>query len=520
MDCNIKQRSEVTRLTKTIQHRQLDNAIRDIADLIGCVGFLDGRFDNLSFLDLTDTPTDYSGKSGYQVVVNGTEDGLTFVAPGGGADGNTWDITNAAFVDPVNGNNGTAVVGDGNKPYSSISTALSNSDFVILKPGNYNQTMFITTDNKHIHAMAGVTITANGVYVFGGGVNNFRFSGKAVFNGFSAYILRMQSTNAVIDFEFAYALDCNRICFLDGSNAFGPKVKMSADFIRCNCFNGGGYAVRLIGQAEYEFNIKHYVESQHDLWHARSNYGTSKLTVNCPESRIIDNYTTNYGNTNRSVVRLSDFANAINCVINGDCISTYSSTINGKGVIIFDAMTNAGSFPIFTLNGNIISDNQSAIVSRFLSSYGEFNFNGDVICKSNVSGWASYPLQTQLPGGGAGNQIFRFNGSIIQGATRMIIGRGRFVYFKDCTYYNSDVGGTESAFFLEQTGTTNQEVYLYNCSVETDASGVTPELFKGNAVGGVVGTINTTANVNFGVTYTDIWGTGYAAIPNFIVPKF
>lgn len=83
MDCNIKQRSEVTRLTKTIQHRQLDNAIRDIADLIGCVAFLDGRFDSISFLDLTDTPIAF-GSPGDVVAVNPTGDGLIFTAPGGG----------------------------------------------------------------------------------------------------------------------------------------------------------------------------------------------------------------------------------------------------------------------------------------------------------------------------------------------------------------------------------------------------------------------------------------------------
>jgi hypothetical protein len=83
MDCNINQRSEVTRLTKTIQHRQLDNAIRDIADLIGCVSFLDGSFDDISFLDLRDTPVAF-GSPGDVVAVNPTGDGLIFTAPGGG----------------------------------------------------------------------------------------------------------------------------------------------------------------------------------------------------------------------------------------------------------------------------------------------------------------------------------------------------------------------------------------------------------------------------------------------------
>lgn len=34
-----------------------------------------------TFLELTDTPADYTGFAGYSVVVNGTEDGLEFIAP-------------------------------------------------------------------------------------------------------------------------------------------------------------------------------------------------------------------------------------------------------------------------------------------------------------------------------------------------------------------------------------------------------------------------------------------------------
>jgi hypothetical protein len=186
-------------------------------------------------------------------------------------------------------------------------------------------------------------------------------------------------------------------------------------------------------------------------------------------------------------------------VINGDCVSTYSSTVNDQGVVHFESLTNVAAFPIFTLNGNIISDNMAGIVSRLNSRYGEFNFNGDVICKSA--------------------ETFRFNGGYIQGATRCIIGRGKYVYMKDCTYYNSDAGGTESAFFMEQTGTANQELYLYNTIVETDAGGVTPELVKGNAAGALVYTAESKGNVVFGATYVDGWAQ-YAQIVGLVVPKF
>jgi hypothetical protein len=520
MDCDIKQRSEVTRLTKTIQHRELDNAIRDIADLIGCVGFLSTQFDDISFLDLKDTPLDYTGLAGYQAVVNGTEDGIEFIAPGGGADGNTWDVTGAAFVDPVNGDNVTGVVGDGNKPYATVAVALLFSDFVILKPGTYTAIILINTDNKHIHCMEGVDIANNGVYVAGLVTNNFKFTGRAVFSGASSYLLRLVNTNAVVEFECAHATDCNRICFVEGSTAFAPKARISADYIRCNCFNGGAYATRLQGEADLEFNIKYYVESQHDIWHTRNCYGAARLVINCPESRVIDNYGFNYGNVARRALRVSDFSADLQCVVNGDLISTYSSTVNEMGVVDFQNLANPTNFPFVTVNGNIISDNQTAINSRFNSRYGEFNFNGDIICKSNVAGWASSPLFTQLTGTvQPSDQKFRFNGGYIQGATRIVVGMGTFVYMKDCAYYNSDVGGGESAFFLENSGSTNQELYLYNTMVETDDTGVTPELVAGNSVGATVFTVGSNGNVVIGATYADGWAQ-YAQIAGLIVPKF
>jgi hypothetical protein len=47
------------------------------------VSFLDGSFDDISFLDLRDTPVAF-GSPGDVVAVNPTGDGLIFTAPGGG----------------------------------------------------------------------------------------------------------------------------------------------------------------------------------------------------------------------------------------------------------------------------------------------------------------------------------------------------------------------------------------------------------------------------------------------------
>lgn len=48
-----------------------------------------------TFLDLTDTPDAYTGEAGNIVAVNGTEDGLEFIAPGGGVTGPVSSTDNA-----------------------------------------------------------------------------------------------------------------------------------------------------------------------------------------------------------------------------------------------------------------------------------------------------------------------------------------------------------------------------------------------------------------------------------------
>lgn len=463
-------------------------------------------------------PTDYTGNAGNVIAVNGTEDALVFAE-----DKNTWDITNAAFVDPATGNNGTAVVGDGNKPYLNVSTALSNADFVILKPGNYTEFIFITADNKHVHAMDGVRVISNGVYVSGTGVNNFKFSGKAVFDGFSAFMLRVVNTAATIDFECAYALECNRIYFHEGSAAiiYSPTVRMSFDFARCNGFNGGGYAIRHRANANVVITAKHYIESQHSV--LRTMDGASgKVVFNCPELRIIDNYTSSYGTANKDVIKVEAFSRTPEIIVNGNLNQTYSSA--GTGLFDTRACLNMAQVtvapgPKITINGDMTNDLSPCVVSGYQSAFGEVYINGNMHSKGTTGGFGGSPFWLQLTGwGAASNQKFIIKNSSIQGSSRLIIGRGKFVSFADSYIYNSDPGAQESNFFLEQTGTTLQELYLYNTICETNIYGEGTELVKGNSIGATVSTVQTKGNVPLSSTYIDEWSE-YIYNTDIIVPK-
>jgi len=441
-------------------------------------------------------------------------------------DFNTWDIPPASFVDAQNGSNATGVVGDGNKPFQTIAFAITQSDLVIVKPCQIFETIILNNpneDNKHIHCMDGVEFLAGGLRVQTNNITRVRWTGSAIFTGSSCNLVDCISTSAEIDFECNYADNCRLVVFTSGDPNQTPTVRFTANWIRCNCFNGGGYAIRCIGGANFEINVKEFFESQHILYECRES-ARGSFVVNCPQSTIIPNYTSSFGNANKDCLRLNNFTRNVDVTINSDLINQHNSAGTGvndsRACIYFAQITDTLLRPNVVINGNLDNLLSPCVVSGFQGAFGDLQVYGNIIARNTGGGFAGAPIWNVKSGlGGATQQFWKFVGSTIIGSTRIIVGRGSIMYFINGTYYQLDAGGGESAFFCEQTGATPQELYLYNMYVETDNTGVTPELVKGNSIGAIVGTVDTKANVPFGATYVDIWGNDYANQPALIVPQ-
>ena len=114
----------------------------------------------------------------------------------GGLSSNTWDMPDVAFV-ATDGNNSTAVVGDGNKPFLSIGSAIAAANFVVILPGSYSQSVIPTKQNLTVYCMPGVVFTTGGLSQTTSAVNidGFRFIGYPSFEGTSAVNLRPGSMN-------------------------------------------------------------------------------------------------------------------------------------------------------------------------------------------------------------------------------------------------------------------------------------------------------------------------------------
>lgn len=96
-----------------------------------------------SFIDLTDTPSDYSGFAGYVLQVNGTEDGIEFAVASGGGGGGTPGGSDTEIQFNDSGSFG----GDSEFTWDTISKSLGIGDYGILPGITPDHTFWLVSDD-------------------------------------------------------------------------------------------------------------------------------------------------------------------------------------------------------------------------------------------------------------------------------------------------------------------------------------------------------------------------------------
>ena len=401
-------------------------------------------------------------------------DGTTMdTAPVIPTDINTWDMTNVAFVDPVNGNNATGVLGDGNKPFLTAASAFAVSNKVWLNPGVYTSSIFIPTNpgEYFLHCPTGVEFSGTNSQILGNGLagRTLNVSGDAIFTNNSKGI---QNTGAATINVTCDKFDNVRSVIFNLSTGI---VNLTCNSVLANCFNGGAYAMSFRSTSRSHINVKEYFHSQHILADMRNSF-SGELYFNCPDMRVIANYTSNYGTAAKYFSNIDNPLGAI-VRINGEFRNTDATTPAAAAGVI--NLSNAISTPIkFKWTGDIDGGTGRCFTALFRAAFGDFVFDGNL--KS-----ASSPIYTILSGWGiAANLRLHVKNSLIEGFAN-VVGKGREFYFTNCQIKHITGG---PIFANDPTGVTPQIVYTYNCSFE---SGGVSETFLGFDATTTVGCQNT-----------------------------
>jgi hypothetical protein len=270
--------------------------------------------------------------------------------------------------------------------------------------------------------------------------------------------------------------------------------------------------VRLLGNATIQMDVAHYFNGQHTPLHVRSNT-TGRLVVNCPEMRIVPNYTSNYGNAAKSIL-WCDAASGAYVELNGNLINEHPTYTFGRGCIEINNWTSVVD-NVLIVNGDLIGGNQMCIFSQYRSAYGIIRITGNMTSNRNA-------FFDELTGWGAvADQKWIFNGTIVDAQFHWIVGRGKTYSFKDCSFLvNEDGTVNPSAGYLFtglEPGSPASQSYLnfYNC--EMQSLDITLDTFNISANFNV-STINTHSNLPIGTGVVDSWA-GFTTIPSLTVPK-
>lgn len=411
----------------------------------------------------------------------------TFPSGGGGS----WDLPTVAFVNP-SGNNGTAVVGDGNLPYQTVAAAQAVSAIIFLQPGTYTETIALVT-GKTYFSYPGVVFTTGGVENTGSTLVGTKWLGYSRFIGTQQQIRldNVTLTEVELEYDTMEITGGSNLClYIDCDNT-------STLQIRCNSmydpFTANGSAVVIKGPITGSLDVKEHVTGLYGvLTLGFSGEELDDFTVTCP--RMVCEGVANAG-----------FSSTINCggvnadktlTINGDVHNDSTGAVTGDTGGIFTRFTGGGNL---VLNGNIYAG-----VQRGVNMDGTTN----VIVNGNISTSGSAFVII-----GAANLLLK-GSTIVQAIANSITGASSNVWIYD-TSFNS----TSNANIIEFITATGQLIL-------NDVTAFGVSFSPGNLVntGGnayAVGMINVTSNYTNDVAMTSLFGSlGYVEDSAILTPEF
>ena len=437
------------------------------------------------FQDTTDDKLYYKDGNG-----NVTPLGSSTVSPE-----NTWEIPTVAFVnpDPAVGNDGTAVIGDGNKPYLTIAAAQAASNIIFFQPYNDYTEKFALGTGKTYFSYPGVIFTTGGIVNTGGTLVGTKFLGYAKFFG-NQNLIRLDNitlTDVVIEFDSAETTSgaSGGCCFIDCDNPSTLTFKCNSlkDIYNGNAF-GASFKGPITGTLDVAESI---IGSYGVLALGFSGEYLRNFTVNCPRIVCLNGGIAGNLDPYKQAVNYGGTESGYKTVINGNVYHEAVGTLANFSGCVVARYSGGGTLEI---NGNLVGGDQRGIVNL---STDNIIFNGGIDTVASA-----FTITT--------GEILIKNSTILQGIANSITGSPKVFI------YGSTIKSTTTANIIDKLSAASKLVIR-----DTDAVGDTGEFVNTGGGSFAVGMINVFSNLNNDSAMASLYtALGFTKDTALIVPDF
>ncbi len=429
---------------------------------------------------------------------------------------NTWDLSTAAFVDPLNGSDISAVIGDGNKPYQNYNTAIQYSDLIVMKPGDY-LSVYNIKSNKTVYCMPGVRFKSNSRFIdFDGFETNFKMIGDAIFDS-NSYVFTIQNGSEVFC-ECHELNDTRAVSAFLNSGGNGGKLRLIVkNRIFVNCLNGSAIANYLDGE-----NIELIIECPRIIfYHAFISGRTGDnnfVSVKCPDIKMLNGGP--YGNIYKTLINNQGLDK--NLVVNIDlcggkylseqAVQSFSFGVADSCIALFVGQIIDNNHKIKYKNGEILSANLFGLNVTYAVSSGSIILENINLTCDNTQ---AINIPNSFLGAGAGRLELDIRNCKIKSRNKNVLGYNRKVVI-----INSEIEVVSDSICFENDSanpTANLcELYLLNSYIKLDNQ---PGVLLANFTGAnsIFGALHSTSSEPIG-TGTDIW-SGLSVVTSLQITK-
>ena len=295
------------------------------------------------------------------------------------------NYSNVFFVDPISGNDSTGVIGRFDKPFLTISTAMSYANFtggwsltnkalVWIRKGQYANQGLVPYTNIDVYCEAGVVFT--GFFQlwdsFLGSATNFNWYGYAKFSlNMSTQAFRWQFASTVFIQGDSF-VNSGAISICIGVTVGTSDITYDFNSMESLTTLGNGYGFSWRNNCNGTVNVKKYIKVNQCSHDVRANH-SGNITINCPKN--IMTATNVYGGNFKQIIYSSSSQVTSKIVLNGDTFDE-GGYFGGISAML---LIQAGSCEIIH-NGN----SQCNTVGMWNSGAGRIISNGTIISTQTI----------------------------------------------------------------------------------------------------------------------------------------